>query len=43
MLDNKRTKPMDYRDAGKRLAQYRSEIAALRKKMREVQASLEPQ
>ena len=34
---------MDYRDATDKLAQYRGEIAALRKKMRELQASLEPQ
>ena len=34
---------MDYRDASSRLAQYRSEIAALRKKMRELQANIEPQ
>jgi len=33
---------MDYRDASSRLAQYRSEIAALRKKMRELQANIEP-
>ena len=34
---------MDYRDAADRLSQYRSEIAALRRKMRELQASVEPQ
>ena len=34
---------MDYRDASSRLAQYRNEIAALRKKMREIQASHEPE
>jgi len=34
---------MDYRDAGSRIAQYRGEIAAWRKKMRELQANIEPQ
>jgi len=43
MLETKGTKPMDYRDASSRLAQYRSEIAALRKKMREIQANHEPE
>src|SRR5262249_60250171 len=41
--ERKGTKPMDYRDASSRLAQYRNEIAALRKKMREIQASHEPE
>jgi predicted dithiol-disulfide oxidoreductase (DUF899 family) len=34
---------MGYQDTTGKLAQYRSEIAALRKKMRELQASVEPQ
>jgi predicted dithiol-disulfide oxidoreductase (DUF899 family) len=34
---------MDYRDTAQKLAQYRGEIAVLRKKMRDLQASVEPQ
>ncbi|MBI4275410.1 MAG: DUF899 family protein [Rhizobiales bacterium] len=34
---------MNYKDTSKRLAEYRGQIAALRKKMREVQAETEPQ